>query len=446
MRANRRSFIRSAALLAAGNAAGLRPFGLLNAAAQANGDYKALVCVFLYGGNDANNMIVPCDAQGYRNYASLRGPIALAQGAVLPLASVPGFALHPNLAGMRGLIDGGIAAAVANVGNLSQPLTRPQFLAGGPAPSALFSHLDQQQEWQNGTASGQTTSGWAGRIADRLNGIYNGGATIPMITSIAGDALFADGATTGAFAVTPGQTSTGACSAGSLCSARAAAEQALLSFNSGVSLVQADNAITNNAFKYAATLADATRSAQPLQTVFPSGNGLATQLKQVAQMLQVRSALNVGRQIFFCSLSGFDTHGNQPGAHAAVLQTLNDALVAFYQATVELELQKNVTTFTMSEFGRALQPNSSNGTDHAWGSHHLVLGGAVKGGALYGTFPTLALGGPDDSGSNGRWIPSTASSQYAATLAKWFGVGAAQMPAVLPLVGNFTTPDLGFLG
>ncbi len=447
MRLNRRTFVRSAALLAAGNAAGLGPMGMLNAAAQSRsgGDYKALVCIFLSGGNDANNMLVPFDTGGYANYAALRGPVALAQSSLLGSASLPGFALHPSLPNVRSMIDGGSAAVVANVGTLTQPLTRAQYMAGAATPWNLFSHLDQTQEWQNSSISGETHSGWAGRIADSLSTQYNPNASIPMVTSVSGDALLCDGATTSAFTVTPGQLGMGNCSAGALCAARASAQQALLTLNSGVSLVQADNGITSNAFRYASALAEAAQSVQPLKTVFPSGNGLTNQLQQVAQIMQIRSALGVNRQIFFCNLGSFDTHGSQIGVHAALLRALDAALASFQQATLELGLAKEVTTFTMSEFSRALQPNSSDGTDHAWGSHHLVLGGAVKGGALYGTYPTLALSGPDDSGGNGRWIPTTASSQYGATLAKWFGVAPSLMTSVFPTLAGFSTQDLGFL-
>jgi uncharacterized protein (DUF1501 family) len=187
------------------------------------------------------------------------------------------------------------------------------------------------------------------------------------------------------------------------------------------------------------------QSITPLKTVFPANNGLAAQLQQIAQILQVRSALGVNRQIFFAGVGNFDTHSDQLPPQGALLAAISPALAAFCQATQELGLQNNVTTFTMSDFSRTFQPNSNTGSDHAWGSHHFVLGGAFNGGKVYGTYPTLALGGPDDSGSNGRWVPSTASIQYASTLAQWFGVSAAQLPGIFPNIGSFPNANLGFV-
>jgi uncharacterized protein (DUF1501 family) len=209
--------------------------------------------------------------------------------------------------------------------------------------------------------------------------------------------------------------------------------------------VQADNSITTNAYAYAKTLSDAVQSITPLKTAFPVNNGLAAQLQQIAQIIQVRSALGVNRQIFFAGIGNFDTHSDQLPLQGALLAAISPALAAFYQATQELGVQTDVTTFTMSDFSRTFQPNSNTGSDHAWGSHHIVLGGAVNGGKMYGTFPTLSLGGPDDSGSNGRWVPSTGSVQYAATLAQWFGVSAAQLPTIFPNIGSFPTANLGFV-
>jgi uncharacterized protein (DUF1501 family) len=333
---------------------------------------------------------------------------------------------------------------VANVGTLVEPTTRAQFLAGQGLPSNLFSHPDQQLEWQNAAASGATPTGWAGRMADVLSGVYNSGASIPMITSVGGDTLFCNGAASTPVSVSPGNLGGASCSEGSECTARQAAAQALLTFNSGISLVTADDQITSNAYNYAKILSAATQSVTPLKTVFPT-TSLGPQLQQIAQIIQVRAALGVQRQIFFAGIGNFDTHAGQVGLQGNLLAGISPAIAAFYQATQEMAIQDNVTSFTMSDFSRTFQPNSNTGSDHAWGSHHIVLGGAVKGGMMYGTYPTLALGGPDDSGTNGRWVPTTASSVYASTLAQWFGVPVAQLPMVLPNIGNFSVNNLGFV-
>ena len=445
MRANRRSFIKYASLAAAGNAAGLRPFGALNALANTTPDYKALVCIFLFGGNDANNMVIPFDTAGYTNYSTIRGPLALAQNTLLPLTPLPNFALNPNLPEIQALFNNSNAALVANVGTLVQPMTRAQYLAGQMVPSNLFSHSDQQLEWQNAATSGSTPTGWAGRMADVLASAYNSGAQVPMITSVAGDTLFCNGTSSTPVSVSPGNLGGSTCSEGSECASRQAAAQALLTFSSGISLVTADDQITSNAYSYARTLSAATQSVTPLQTVFPAANGLAAQLQQIAQIIQVRAALGVQRQIFFAGIGNFDTHAGQISLQGTLLASISAAMSAFYQATVEMGVQSNVTSFTMSDFSRTFQPNSNTGSDHAWGSHHMVMGGAVKGGKMYGTFPTLALAGPDDSGSNGRWVPSTSSAQYAATLAQWFGVPTSQLGLVFPNIGNFTVNNLAFV-
>jgi uncharacterized protein (DUF1501 family) len=424
---------------------GLRPFAALNALAQSSTDYKALVCVFLYGGNDANNTLIPFDTTGYTNYSNIRGPLAIAQNALLPLTLAPNFALNPNLPDIQALFNNKNAAIVTNVGTLVAPTTRAQFLANQSLPSNLFSHPDQQLEWQNAAQSGATQTGWAGRIADALSTSYNPNGSIPMITSVAGDTLFCNGQSSTPVSVSPGNLGGASCSEGTTeCGAQLATAQALLTFDTGLTLVQADDAITSNAYKYAKILTAATQSVAKLQTVFPTGNGLAAQLQQIAQIIQVQSALGVNRQIFFAGIGNFDTHSDQLTLQNALLAQISPALAAFYAATQELGVASNVTTFTMSDFSRTFQPNSNTGTDHAWGSHHIVLGGAVNGGQMYGTFPTLALAGPDDSGSNGRWVPTTASVQYAATLAQWFGVTPAQLPMIFPNIGSFK-PNLGFV-
>ena len=432
-------------LAAAGNAAALRPFGALNALAQGTTDYQALVCVFLFGGNDANNTLIPFDTAGYTNYATVRGPLAIPQTQLLQLSLTPNFALNPNLPDIQTLFDNKNAAFVTNVGTLIEPTTKAQYKAGTGLPTNLFSHPDQQLEWQNASQSGATSTGWAGRIADQLSAAYNSGAAVPMITSVAGDTLFCNGNASTPVSVSPGNLGGAQCSEGtSECAAQLTTAQALLSFDSGLTLVQADNSITSNAYSYAKTLSAAVQSVSPLKTVFPTGS-FGAQLQQIAQIIQVRAALGVSRQIFFCSVGNFDTHSNQLALQNSLLAAVSPALGAFYNATVELGVQNNVTSFTMSDFSRTFQPNSNTGSDHAWGSHHIVLGGAVKQPDAHRTFPTLTLNGPDDSGTNGRWVPTTGSVQYAATLASWFGVTPAQMPAIFPNIASFPNSNLGFV-
>jgi uncharacterized protein (DUF1501 family) len=447
MHKSRRSFLANASLAAAGNALGFRPFGMLNALAQTATDYKALVCIFMFGGNDANNMLIPFDTQGYHNYSTVRGGLALPQSTLLQLAPQPNFALHPSMPEVQSLFNSGNAAFLANVGTLLSPTTRAQYQAKQVIPpNNLFSHPDQQLEWQNQIQNSGGT-GWGGRIADKMNTQYNPGALVPMIASLSGDSLFCNGTSTTPVSVSASGPSSPYCSDHAYCNARQQTAQQFATLNSGVSLIQADNAITNNAYAYNATLTNALGAASPLKTVFPTtANPFGAQLQEVANLIQVRSALGVTRQIFFVGSGNFDTHGSQLETQAALLSQLSPALGAFYQALQEMNLANSVTAFTCSDFARTLQPNSAGGSDHAWGSHHIILGGAVQGGKIYGTFPTLALAGPDDASSNGRWVPTTASAQYASTLAQWFGLPASDLPYVLPYIGNFSANNLGFLG
>jgi uncharacterized protein (DUF1501 family) len=228
--------------------------------------------------------------------------------------------------------------------------------------------------------------------------------------------------------------------------ARFQALQQLLTFDTGLTMVQAASTVTSQAIQEGVILGNALKNIPAIQTVFPANNGLASQLKQVAQVISARSALGINRQIFFCSLGGFDTHSDQLPTQVNLYSQLSPAISAFYQATQELGVSNNVTTFTLSEFARTFQPGSNGGTDHAWGGHQIIVGGAVQGNKMYGTWPTLTPGGPDDVGSNGRWIPTTSVDQYAATLASWFGVAASDLPSIFPNLANFQTPNLGFLG
>lgn len=413
-------------------------------------DYKALVCIFYFGGNDSNNFIMPIDTAGYANYQTVRANLALAQGSILPLqqGSTANFGLHPNLPELQQLFNNQKSLAVlANVGTLVQPTTRAQYQQYQNLPENLFSHADQQDQWQTTQLSGLPNAGWAGKVADKLNPSFNSGASFPPILSVAGSPIFCTGDVTRPFSMNPGSTpGVQGIDSSAAGQARFQALQQLLTFDTGLSLVQSASTVTSQSIQEGVVLAAALKNIPAIQTVFPTNNSLAAQLKQVAQVISARGALGVNRQIFFCSQGGFDTHSDQLNTQVGLYGQVSPAIAAFYQATQELGVANNVTTFTLSEFARTFQPGSNGGTDHAWGGHQIIVGGAVQGNKMYGTWPTLTPGGPDDTGSNGRWIPTTSVDQYAATLASWFGVAAGDLPTIFPNLANFQSSNLGFLG
>jgi uncharacterized protein (DUF1501 family) len=475
MTTSRRDFLRASACTLGGLALGstFESLGLVSAYAQAAPDYRALVCVFLNGGNDGNNMVVPLDAE-FGQYSSVRGPstLALAQSSLVPVnppSQGRQYGLHPNLApevatpavAFKGLLDvwnQGKLAVVCNVGPLVEPLTRTTYLNGtGRKPLQLFSHSDQISQWQSAVANAVSRTGWGGRLADKAAAL-NGAATFPQVVTIAGVSLFVTGANALPLAINDSNSTLGsslpltmtANSSGSSTPTdvptRRAAFDALRTLDGGALLVKADADTRTSALRTKAQL-----DAAP-NTDFAKipNTTLGRQLEQVARLVALRDTLGVRRQIFFCLLGGFDTHSNQrtgSGQDGLLLQ-LGQALRGFWETLGDLGVQDNVTTFTLSDFGRTFQASGSGtgvGTDHGWGSHHLVMGGAVRGGNFYGTYPTLALGGPDDADTRGRWIPTTSVEQYAATLASWYGLSAADFPAVFPLLNRFPVSNLGFM-
>jgi uncharacterized protein (DUF1501 family) len=446
---NRRGFIRLGA--ASVGTLALRPFGLLPALAQQSApDYRALVCVFLFGGNDSNNTIVPMDDATYNSYLSTRGNLALNGSALTaPVTSVSGepYAFHAKLAEIASLFGSKELAVVANVGSLVQPLTRTQYQNQQAAvPSNLFSHSDQQLEWQTSIAQGHSPTGWGGRAADYIDAQKMNTTTFPSFLSVAGNTELGVGATSQPLALNPGASlALSGFNSSNASQARYRAVTNLLTMPSGLSLVQASNDILSNSLNDAAALTNALKGATALNTVFPA-TSLGAQLKQVAQIIQVQAQLGMRRQIFFASLGGFDTHTAEINTHNTLYPQLSQALAAFYNATQELGMADKVTTFTESDFSRTFQPTSGGGSDHAWGSHHLVLGGAVKGGQVYGRFPSFVLGGPDDADTRGRWIPSTSVDQYGATLCSWFGIPDSAMNGVFPNLSNFSASNLAFVG
>jgi len=447
-RHTRRDLLRLACCSAAGASlvSGLSKFGLVSALAQGTSDYKALVCIFMFGGNDSNNMIVPIDSR-YTQYVQARSVLALPQSQLLPLQTngQANYGMHPNMPEMQGYFNQKNLAVLANVGTLVQPTTKAQYQAYQNLPENLYSHSDQQDQWQSAQLAGTPVSGWAGKVADNVQ-TFNASAQFPPILSISGNPIFCTGITSRPFTINPGQPpGLQGFDQTAASQARYTATQQLLTFDSGLSMVQAANSVTGQAVKFAQVLSTALQNITPLQTKFPS-NYLGQQLQQVAQVIAARSALGVQRQIFFVSYGGFDTHADQLPQQVQLLTYVSQSMSAFFQATQELGVANQVTSFTLSEFSRTLEPGSNGGSDHAWGSHQLILGGAVQGNQIYGTFPTLALGGPDDADQNGRWIPTTALDQYAATLATWFGVPAVNLPSIFPNLTNFPSSNLGFMG
>lgn len=445
-------FARRKFLAGAGAAGLLSQFGRMNAVAQSGpdtpADYKALVCIFLTGGNDGHNTIVPLSSTEFASYRNARGSLALPDnnGELLRVTTSGGteYGLNPGLEALHPLWAQGKLAVMANVGMLVQPVTRAQYLASTqPVPTNLFSHSDQIQQMQSGIPSTSGGTGWGGRSADLLQSL-NGTSTFPTACSISGPSLFCTGSAIQSASLFPGfnlDVDGMSLWPQSAADARKTGLQQIIKLDSGLALVQAANQARKDALTLNSML---TGAASTVKTTFP-GTGLGTQLRQVANIINLRSATGMKRQVFFCSLGGFDTHSSQAWQQFDLLRQVGQSLAAFHQSTAEMGISDKVTSFTLSDFGRTLQPSGS-GCDHGWGNHHLILGDAVKGGNVYGTFPSLALGGPDDSGSRGAMIPSTSMEQFGATFATWLGVPANQMPSVFGNIGKFSSSNLGFLG
>jgi uncharacterized protein (DUF1501 family) len=413
------------------------------------GDYRALVCVYLYGGNDAFNMLVPTSTSEYNEYATARGNLALPSANLLSLnpsvAPVGGasFGLNPAMPLLRGLFNQTQSplAIAANVGPLLYPITKAEYQNGTvPVPKQLFSHSDQSVTWLQTQADALDRRGWGGRLADMFH-VTNTNQQLSMNISVDGENVFQAGdevipyfvdenGAQGIDAVQPWNADR---RAAFLALRDAVHGNALQRQYAGVMRRSMDNEIMiNNALDGETALA----------TSFPDTR-LGRQLRMVARLINVRSDLEMQRQIFYVGLGGFDTHDNQLADQSDGLAELDGALAAFHAATTEMGVANSITTFTASEFGRTTSVNG-DGTDHGWGSHHLIMGGAVNGRRIYGIPPNLTVEGPDDAGW-GQIIPTTSVDQYAATIARWYGVPAADMATVFPNIGRFATADLGFM-
>jgi uncharacterized protein (DUF1501 family) len=460
-------------------------FGLVSAMAQDKGtkdsavpgDYRALVCIFLLGGNDGNNTVIPlhsdANLSNYELYSALRSPqgLAFAQNVPLPF-SVPRmsnltYGFHPAFGvgannGLYELWGQNKMAIVTNVGTLVRPTTKAQMYdEAHPKPYNMYSHSDQAAQQQSGRSDVQIFTGWGGRLSDQRTSADNPNSLIPMITSIAGAHLFTAGQTTLPMAIAGATVPLNqvlnpqgydASTADS--QAQFAAFNALRTQDLNSELIAAASHITDQAI----TVNSSLQSSQEITVPFPNSS-IGNQLKQVARLIKKRTDLNVNRQIFFCQINGFDTHNLQIPNQSLLLAQMSQAMRAFYDEMVVQGLGDKVTQFTLSDFNRTMNPAGSGvgvGSDHAWANHHFVVGGAVTRSDFFGInttngtpYPTLNLDGPDDAdtnpGARGRWIPTASVEQYAATLARWFGLPEANMFNVFPKITNFSNTNLGFM-
>jgi uncharacterized protein (DUF1501 family) len=452
---SRRAFLkRSAALSIAGAAT---PFvvslaAIGEAAAAVSTDYKALVCIFLNGGNDYANTIVPYDQTSYDAYLKYRAVLAYPKASLDPFvlnpaAALPGgrqFAMAPGLAPLLPMFDAGQLAVVMNLGTLVAPTTKVQYQARSVAlPPKLFSHNDQQSYWQSSSPEG-ATSGWGGRIGDLFESSNGTAATLTCINS-AGNAVYLSGKQAVQYAVSNnGPVALSGFNSLFGSATGATALKQLMTGQQSALLANEHAIVSKRSLDTYAQVSSALAAATPLVTAFPN-TSLANQLKIIARLISASAQLGTKRQVFFASIGGFDLHDNLITQQPLLLAQIAGAMKSFYDATAELGVADKVTSFTASDFGRTLVANT-DGSDHGWGSMHVVAGGAVQGRKLYGTAPVIADNGPDDVGQ-GRLLPTTSVDQYAATLATWFGVTQTDLPTVLPNIGNYnpSTRNIGFV-
>ena len=425
------------------------------AAAISASDYKALVCIFLYGGNDNGNTVIPYDTSGHADYATVRGALALARGTLDATALSPAlangrqYALAPLLAPLTPLFDSKKLAVQLNVGPLIQPTTLAEYQARSvPLPPKLFSHNDQQSVWQSSQAEG-SVRGWGGALGD-LALSTNGNALFSCM-SVTGNAVFLAGQTALAYQIGTGGPVAINGAVKDLFGSTTCRDtlRSLITQTRTQVLENEYNRITARAIDSQGALSSAIAGSDTKfdallpATVNGTRQPLNQQLEMVARLIDARGALGMKRQVFMVSLGGFDTHDNLSTRHPVLMDQVARAMAGFQAAMDQIGIGANVTSFTASDFGRTMTSNG-DGSDHGWGSTHFVMGGAVKGGAFYGTPPQVALGGPEDTGQ-GRLLPTTAVAQYAATLASWFGVSASELPLVAPSINNFSVRNVGFV-
>lgn len=476
----RRDFLRqvgcSSLALASGSAL-MTQLSLMNSALAASttcasyppvNDYRALVCLFLSGGNDSWNLLVPTDTARYNTYVTSRSGIInpampANSGMAIDLSQLspvtvrnagPGqsYGVPAVCQEMADLFNAGQGAFAVNLGTLLEPTSKTTYTNGSvPLPPQLFSHADQQGQWQYGQPTANGSTGWGGLMADRLY-VLNSGATIPMSISLSGENRFQAGLDVQPYSISSRGPIALNGYAGTTGAPKMSALEELLALSYPDPLSRTYASKVNNALDYYNTMNSALSGAPPLTTAFPPNNPVAAALQMVAKVISVNKVLKAKRQVFFINYGSFDTHDGQVVEQPKLLSTISQALGAFYKATVELGVQNSVTSFTVSEFARTLNSNG-DGTDHAWGGNQFVMGGAVKGSNIYGRpavsggiFPDQTLNSVDCL-ARGQMIPGASCDQYSATLARWLGLNDCDIATVFPYLNNFNNPgwDLGFM-
>lgn len=462
----RRKFIKAAAAGGVAYAFG-RTAGTIHAQMAGTGgfaDYKALVCLFLFGGNDSWNMVVPTSTAEYNAYSRSRGggtssSLAIDRAALLPITQVgqvsgdPTYGFHPSMTGARDLFAAGKLAVMANIGPLIRPTTKAQYQTAGTTghalPPQLFSHNDQQDQWHSLRGRATVKTGWAGRVADVLNA-QTGSQALSVNVSLAGQTFFQAGDVAAPYVMgSNGPTAFAAFPTTGAGPARRGSFETVLtstvSSSSNTLYERAFAGVQQRAVRFADRLSSAIASGYSFNALPNTGNlsTLQQQLRTVAKVISMRQSLGLSRQIFFVSTGGFDQHDDLVADQPGLLATVSASIKAFYDALNEIGMGESVTLFTHSDFGRTLTSNG-DGSDHAWGGIQLVAGGAVRGGRFYGSYPLLETNGAWDVGG-GRIVPTVSADQYAATLASWFGVPDQDLAKVAPSIGNFSTRNLGFM-
>ncbi len=464
---SRRHFLKQASCAAIGSTtllSTLTNLKFINAASISNSsviggsDYKAMVCILMSGGNDSFNMLVPTESGAYNTYRETRSNLALAKDSLLPLNNTA-LGVHPSMGPVQELFNQGQLSMISNIGTLIAPVTKQEAMDfESSLPLGLFSHADQAQQWQTSIPNDRSSVGWGGRVADMMQDV-NDNRELSINISVSGSNLFQTGSTTVEYALDPSNGAVGILeyndpNGNAFWKLRDKAIDNMIDAHYDDIYKKAYIDVIKNSRDVQQEVAEALNTAPFLDDLF-SDNDFSIALRTIAKTIATRDKLGMKRQIFFVDYDKWDHHDEVLETQAEMLDVLAKGLSEFNAALDRISANDCVTTFTSSEFGRTLTSNGQ-GTDHAWGGNVMVMGGPVKGGKVYGEYPSLELGGNQDLGknatsSNGIMIPTTSVDAYFAELALWFGVSASELKTIFPNIGNFYDTGsgdmpIGFLG